>query len=123
MYSLKLKNVPIVDVSIIVAGFVLRLIYGGVISDILISNWLYLTVIAISFYMGYGKRRNEILIQGEETRNVLKNYSYDVLYSKERTDMDFSFNCDITIFSVFYVLVKNIKMLFKYIKRRIIHGS
>lgn len=79
LYSLKLKNVPIIDVSIIVAGFVLRLIFGGVISNIPISNWLYLTVIAISFYMGYGKRRNEILMQKEQTREVLKNYSYEFL--------------------------------------------
>ncbi|MBE5812259.1 MAG: prenyltransferase [Clostridiales bacterium] len=79
LYSLKLKNVPIIDVAIIVAGFVLRLVYGGIISNIAISNWLYLVVIAISFYMGYGKRRNEILMQKEETRDVLKNYSYEFL--------------------------------------------
>ena len=79
LYSLKLKNVPIIDVAIIVVGFVLRLIFGGIISNIPISNWLYLVVIAISFYMGYGKRRNEILMQKEETRAVLKNYSYEFL--------------------------------------------
>ena len=53
----------------------------------------------------------------------LKDYSYEVVYSKERTDMDFRFNCGITVYSVFYVFVKNIKMLFKYFKRRIIRGS
>ena len=53
----------------------------------------------------------------------LKEYSYEVLYSKKRTDMDFRFNCYITVYSVFYVLIKNLKMLFKYFKRRIIHGS
>lgn len=79
LYSIKLKNIPIIDVSIIVAGFILRLIFGGVISNIPISNWLYLTVIAISFYMGYGKRRNEIMMQKEGTRKVLENYSYEFL--------------------------------------------
>ena len=53
----------------------------------------------------------------------LKDYSYEVLYSKKRTDMDFRFNCYITFYSVFYVFIKNLKMLFKYFKRRIIHGS
>ena len=53
----------------------------------------------------------------------IKDYSYEVVYSKERTDMDFRFNCGITVYSVFYVFVKNIKMLFKYFKRRIIRGS
>lgn len=79
LYSIKLKQIPVVDVAIIVSGFVLRLIYGGVISSITISNWLYLVVIAVSFYMGFGKRRNEILVQKEGTRKVLENYSVDFL--------------------------------------------
>lgn len=78
-YSLKLKNIPIIDVAIITAGLVIRLIYGGIISGIIISNWLYLTVMAISFYMGYGKRRNEILMQKNETREVLKHYTCNFL--------------------------------------------
>ena len=41
---------------------------------------LYLTVIAVSFYLGLGKRRNELaLLEENETRSVLKNYSYNFL--------------------------------------------
>ncbi len=53
----------------------------------------------------------------------LKDYSYEVLYSKNRQDMDFRFNCRIRLYSIFYAFIKNLKMLFKYFKRRIIHGS
>lgn len=53
----------------------------------------------------------------------LKNYSYDILYSNERIDMDFRFICGIRIYSIFYAIIKNIKTLFKYFKRRIVHGS
>ena len=53
----------------------------------------------------------------------LKNYSYKVLYSDSREDMDFSFICNIRLCRIFYVLLKNFKMLFKYYKRRKIHGS
>lgn len=48
----------------------------------------------------------------------LKNYSYDVLYSGERGDLDFSFICHIRLFSMFFVLIKNLKILFKQFTRR-----
>ncbi len=53
----------------------------------------------------------------------LKNYNYDVIYSNKREDMDFTFICNIRLFSAFYVLLKNFKMLFKYYKRRKLYGS
>lgn len=80
-YSNGLKNIPILDVVILTSGFVIRLIYGGVISRIEISGWLYLTLISASFYMGLGKRRNEMKMSGEgnETRTVMKYYNYAFL--------------------------------------------
>lgn len=78
-YSRGLKNVPLVDIAILVSGFILRVLYGATISNIQASHWLYLTVIALSFYMGFGKRRNEITKQGNETRDVLKYYNYNFL--------------------------------------------
>jgi hypothetical protein len=48
----------------------------------------------------------------------LKNYSYDVVFSNKRVDMDFDFVCNITIGNLSYALLKNIKMLFKYIKNK-----
>ena len=48
-YSFGLKKVPIVDVTILVAGFLIRILYGALITEITISNWLYLTVIALAF--------------------------------------------------------------------------
>ena len=79
LYSFGLKNIPLVDVSILVSGFLLRLIYGGAVTGIGISHWLYLTVISMSFYLGLGKRRNEIKKQGDNARNVLKYYTHDFL--------------------------------------------
>lgn len=77
MYSLGLKNVPILDISILAAGYLLRVLYGSVFTGIPISGWMYLTVIAMAFYLGLGKRRGEIMhyAAGDETRPVLKFYS------------------------------------------------
>ncbi len=80
LYSLKLKRIPVVDVIVLALGFVIRVFYGSAILGISVSNWLYLTIIAISFYIGFGKRRNELaLLDGHETRAVLSHYTYDFL--------------------------------------------
>ena len=73
-YSWRLKHVAIVDVSILAAGFLLRLAYGASLGGIAVSGWLFLTVLALSFYLGLGKRRGEILRQ-EGTRPALAGYT------------------------------------------------
>ena len=78
-YSFGLKNIPLLDITILVAGFLIRVIYGAVVTDIAISNWLYLTVIAVAFYFALGKRRNELRKAGSETRKVLKSYPVNFL--------------------------------------------
>lgn len=79
MYSLGLKNVPIIDVAILVSGFLIRVLYGASVIDITVSNWLYLTVMSLSFYLGLGKRRNEYIKQGSKSRKVLKYYTKEFL--------------------------------------------
>lgn len=78
LYSVFLKNVVLVDVIVIVAGFLIRLFFGATLIDCEVSNWLYLTVMAGSFYLGFGKRRNE-MIKSNHTRNVLSSYNKDFL--------------------------------------------
>lgn len=75
-YSFGLKNVPLLDVTILTAGFLIRVLYGAEVTGIAVSNWLWLTVIAISFYFSLGKRRNEMQKIGRgETRAVLAFYT------------------------------------------------
>ncbi len=80
LYSLGLKNVPIIDVVILVSGFVMRVMYGGVVIDVAVSKFLYLMVIFGAFFLGFGKRRNEIIKNGKKSRSVL------ALYNKEFLD-------------------------------------
>ncbi len=96
-YSFGLKNFPIVDVSILVSGFLIRILYGAMITEITISNWLYLTVIALAFYFALGKRRNELEQVGDgNTRKVLKYYSNNFL--------DKNMYLCLTLANVFYAL-------------------
>jgi 4-hydroxybenzoate polyprenyltransferase len=96
-YSMGLKNVPLVDVIILVSGFLIRVLYGADVTDIEISNWMYLTVITLAFYFALGKRRNELKqIGGGETRKVLKSYPINFLEK--------SMNMCLTLANVFYAL-------------------
>ncbi|WEV67742.1 decaprenyl-phosphate phosphoribosyltransferase [Bifidobacterium sp. ESL0769] len=102
-YSFGLKNIPLLDVAILVAGFIIRVVYGAMISDITISNWLYLAVISLSFYFAFGKRRNELQQslqsnqkRDRETRAVLKYYTVGFL--------DKSMNMCMTLAIAFYSL-------------------
>ena len=79
IYSCGLKNIPIIDVVILVSGFVFRVMYGGVATSIEVSKWLYLMIIFGAFYLGFGKRRNEIIKNGEKSRKVLELYNKDFL--------------------------------------------
>ena len=80
-YSFGLKDVPLVDVTVLVSGFLIRVVYGALVTGIPVSNWLYLTVVALSFYFSLGKRRNERKRLGNEgsTRKVLRYYTMDFL--------------------------------------------
>lgn len=90
------KNIPLVDVCILTAGFVLRVFYGAVNLGIIISPWLYLVIFTGALFMGFGKRRNELLQCGNETRAVLAMYSGDFL--------DKSMNSCMTLSIAFYTL-------------------
>lgn len=78
IYSFGAKNIPIIDVSLLAAGFILRVYYGAFIIGVPVSNWLFLTILNASLFMGLGKRRKELKIK-DEVRAVLKNYNENFL--------------------------------------------
>lgn len=78
-YSLGLKEKPIIDILILSFGFLIRVMYGGMIINVDISSWLYLTVFSASLYMAFGKRRNELTKNGNSTRKVLQYYNFNFL--------------------------------------------
>jgi len=78
-YSMGAKNVPFLDIAILSLGFILRIFYGASLIDVTVSSWLYLTVLAVSFYASFGKRRNEVGHSPSETRKVMRYYTADFL--------------------------------------------
>ena len=78
-YSLKLKEYPLVDVLILMLGYLIRLEYGGLLIGTGVSAWMFLTVTASAFFLGFGKRRNELLLYGNGSRKNLKMYTVEFL--------------------------------------------
>lgn len=81
-YSWRLKQVVILDVFIIAAGFMLRILAGTVGVGIPPSSWLLLTGLMVTLFLGFSKRRSELAVMeqgGDAARKVLQNYSLPML--------------------------------------------
>jgi 4-hydroxybenzoate polyprenyltransferase len=77
-YSAYLKNVVILDIFCIAAGFLLRVVAGAVVIDVPISNWLLICTIFLSLFLALGKRRGEMVLledRAADHRPVLAHYS------------------------------------------------
>ncbi len=77
-YSVWLKRVILVDVFIIAAGFMLRVLAGVFAIDVSISPWLVLCTLFVSVFLAVSKRRAELLLHDSttlaEARPVLREY-------------------------------------------------
>jgi len=81
LYSVRLKNIPIVDILIIAFGFILRVYAGAVVINAHLSVWFLLCVISAALFLASGKRRAELNISQEITRKSLNSYNKGLLNS------------------------------------------
>jgi 4-hydroxybenzoate polyprenyltransferase len=84
IYSYWLKNVVILDIFAIAFGFVLRTVAGIVVISVTnFSPWLYAFVGLLSLFLAIGKRRQELILLGEEAaiqhRPAYKDYNLPFL--------------------------------------------
>ncbi|UWX58835.1 decaprenyl-phosphate phosphoribosyltransferase [Chryseobacterium oranimense] len=76
-YTFRLKHVPIIDIFIIALGFVFRVLAGGYITEIGISQWAILLTFVLALVLAIGKRRGELInaqVSGK-TRKALDGYN------------------------------------------------
>lgn len=82
VYNLGMKHTAVADVFAISLGFVLRAVVGAAAIDVRISGWLLFCTGSLALMLGYGKRRQEYLANGEDpglTRKSLNDYSVSAL--------------------------------------------
>ncbi|MDD8016542.1 MAG: decaprenyl-phosphate phosphoribosyltransferase [Acidobacteriota bacterium] len=81
-YSFWLKNVVILDIFVVAAGFLIRVVAGGFAIRVSISSWLLICTILLALFLAMGKRRHELVILEKDAVNhrpILKEYNVYLL--------------------------------------------
>jgi 4-hydroxybenzoate polyprenyltransferase len=112
VYSLLLKRVVIIDIMIIALGFVLRVMIGGAVNDILLYPWILISTFLLAIFLALIKRRQELLKVQElhpepVTRKTLESYTVSLL------DQMISIATATTLISyIMYVLSPDVQLKF-----------
>ena len=78
LYSALLKRAVFLDVLVVAAGFVLRVVGGAVAINVPVSAWILVVAYLLALYLALGKRRSELVLLGAEAGNhrvVLGHYT------------------------------------------------
>ncbi|MCI4624575.1 MAG: decaprenyl-phosphate phosphoribosyltransferase [Candidatus Magnetoovum sp. WYHC-5] len=81
-YTFYLKDRALVDIFAIASGFVIRVMAGGAAFDIVVSNWLLLTMFMVSLMLASGKRLGEVYlltVNADVHRKSLSEYTKSTL--------------------------------------------
>jgi len=78
-YSLGLKHVPLLDVFVVAAGFVLRLVCGYLGTGVAVPGWLVTAVFTVCLLLALGKRRQELRSTGDDHRPALRGYTVPLI--------------------------------------------
>ena len=82
-YSFRLKHVVLLDVFLIATGFMMRVLAGAYAINVQVSSWIVLCSMFISLFLGFAKRRGEIVLTQQHgttsERRVLMLYRIDFL--------------------------------------------
>lgn len=82
LYTYWLKNIVILDILTIAAGFILRAVAGAAVLDINITAWLLVCMGLLALFLGIGKRRHELVLLDNgagDHRRILAEYSVPML--------------------------------------------
>lgn len=74
-YTFKLKQISIVDITIVAVGFVIRIFVGGFVTDIKLSYWLILLTFLLALLLVIGKRRHDVMLFNDTKQAMRKSIS------------------------------------------------
>lgn len=81
-YSMGLKHVAIIDITIIAIGFLLRVIAGGLLAEVYISHWIIIMTFLLALFLGMAKRRDDVLLfmqSGQKMRKSVDGYNLEFI--------------------------------------------
>jgi 4-hydroxybenzoate polyprenyltransferase len=81
LYSFKLKHIPILDITIIAIGFVLRVFAGAVLIAVTPTMWIVLVTFLLALFLALAKRRDDCLLAqgGLKTRKNIDGYNLELV--------------------------------------------
>lgn len=108
-YSFMWKHVPVIDVFLISAGFMLRLLVGTLGLGVTTSDWLLLCGLMLTLFLGFAERYAELRVLAARsgsttTRRVLDNYTPEMI----EQFMTISAACTIISYSLYTVAPETI---------------
>ncbi len=72
LYTFWIKHIGIIDVFTIALGFVIRILIGGASGDIRINSWIIIMTFLLALFLGFAKRRDDLLIAQKTGRSMRK---------------------------------------------------
>jgi decaprenyl-phosphate phosphoribosyltransferase len=78
-YTTWLRSVTLIDVSVIAAGFVLRVLAGTTAIDVAASQWIVLSTGLLALLLALGKRRSDLNLETEAERASLQGYTVEFI--------------------------------------------
>ena len=76
LYSLYLKNIPIIDIALLSSFFIIRIYFGASLINVTVSSYLHLMIMSVAFLMGANKRNKDKKLSADSRGNL-------ALYSSE----------------------------------------
>ncbi|MFW9920524.1 MAG: UbiA prenyltransferase family protein [Candidatus Thorarchaeota archaeon] len=98
-YNYFLRNYAVVDVVTIGIGFIIRAVSGTFLVHVPFTSWLILGVFFIALILGFGKRKNELMLLGDDAGQHKK-----VFTQYNMTFLDQAVNMSATWLVFFYTL-------------------
>lgn len=82
LYSIKFKQIPVVDFIIVSTGFVIRILIGGEIGNVELTQWMIVMVFLLSLFIAVTKRRDDVYqyeLKNKINRKVVSEYTVEYM--------------------------------------------
>lgn len=84
LYSFKLKHIPVLDITLLSLGFVLRLFIGSAAAgpgEVPLSMWIVLCSYLLALFLALAKRRDDVLLsaEGKKVRKSIDGYNLEFI--------------------------------------------
>lgn len=93
LYSFGLKAIPLFDVFVVAAGFVLRVLAGSAAAGVVASHWLLLCTFFLALFLALSKRRGELTNHGPGGRTSLRDVPVGLVESLENVTLGMTIVC------------------------------